>query len=113
LMTNYSDLEQKAKDATEGPWYDDSYKITCARDPSKPYMTYSNYRDDVVDCNLEYIAAANPQVILKLIARLRVLEEVASAGEILREFLDEEIGMDKTELTMLRRALTKLEELDD
>ena len=39
----------------------------------------------------------------------RQLLDVVEAAQILRVFLDDEIGMDKTELTMLRSSLSKLE----
>jgi len=46
----------------------------------------------------EHIASANPETVLRLCA-------IAEAAQDLVEFLDNDIGMDKPELTALRHAL--------
>lgn len=76
-MTDYSELKRLAESATLGPWgYDGSYVCPARVEGGTTYV--ESWRS-VADCSLtentKFIAAANPAVVLALIAeneRLRL-----------------------------------------
>lgn len=85
-MIDYSKLETLAKAATPGPWQqhlvDDTTVTSTTLDVCCTFP--DGGRNDDVDfaapveqheANAAYIAAANPQVIISLIARVKELEE--------------------------------------
>lgn len=75
--------------------------------PRKDDVGFVTFTDTLIMPYLLTEADAHGIALLRNVAD--ELVAVCEAASILRKFLDEEIGMDKTELTMLRVALAQLE----
>lgn len=74
-----ADLKDKAGKATPGPWIKDTAFPSCVitGDPDLiigNQAEHNNIFSSALKCNADYIAAANPAVILALIARIEELQ---------------------------------------
>lgn len=84
-MNDYSELKKRALDATPGPWYEQDDEDSAAGAvfimPESDLWTPPICRI-TTEFNAAYIAAANPAVILELIAESESLRKIAE--ELLR-----------------------------
>lgn len=85
-MINIDHLEKLARESTPGPWIVEGVAGSII-----------NRHADAA-----FIASASPDVILKLCAVVRAARELTT-------FLDDDLGMDKPQLTWMRQALAELE----
>jgi hypothetical protein len=103
------DLERKARRAEPGPWSghgDPSFVVTAEGVHVCDTYTHAGDRDLA---NVEYIAAAGPDVVIALIARIRDLETATnSLLEILHEVVPQEELIDQDDrYSNARAALEK------
>lgn len=94
---NLDKLESLALKATPGPWWASQHKdwahpVTTVDDETGRRVTFYNDnpeysrfmfhgtrgKAELEWANAEFIAAANPMVILEMIERLRIVEEIAN-----------------------------------
>lgn len=90
-MNDHSELKRLAESATPGPWaYDGSY-VCPAR--TEDGTTYVELWRSIADChqpeNTKFIAAANPAVVLALIAEVEGLRKLPTAWSEVYEQSDE------------------------
>lgn len=90
-MSDHSELKRLAEAATPGPWaYDGSY-VCPAR--TEDGTTYVELWRSIADChqpeNTKFIAAANPAVVLALIADVEGLRKLPTAWSEVYEQSDE------------------------
>lgn len=109
-----ADLKEKAEKATRGNWFvtcDNLLKtvVNCvALDRYESRIT--NLEDDPrSERNADFIAAANPDLILELIAKI---EELESENQYLRDWADVDIAASK-ECTAFIAKLIKILRLDE
>lgn len=81
-MTDLDNLESKAKAATPGPWQYDGVNVTQAVNDGTGLADVITTDDAdegriITDADAAYIAAASPDVVLSLIARVRDAEAQA------------------------------------
>ena len=89
-MINIDELEKLAKGATPGTWHYDKTKELCDSS-GKGMLACCEYSYDILDKqNAQYIASANPEAMLKLIAELRALRNVATAVNQMLLTVDDE-----------------------
>ena len=104
-MGDLDKLEELARAATPGPWRRcDLTHVEVVPEPgcSSAGITHRSSRGTYSPADAAFIAAANPQVLLDLIARVRAAEEVVEAAR----YTVEDRGDD---LRRLRQALDRLD----
>ena len=81
-MVDLDDLEKKAKAATPGPWWPNILDIESAHVViANGYSMLGDRSHEEAQATVDFVAAANPQVVLELIHRLRTLEAVRRQAE--------------------------------
>lgn len=109
-MTDLDELERRAKAATPGPWeFENCYNLQRREflngtevHPHVLLKTLNGW--EPIPSDADFIAAANPQTVLALIAELRALREVAAG--VIDSAIAGGRGFDETKLyNAYRQAL--------